>query len=41
MFENKNLNSMKIIDKGRGEWGDNRRGRRGRGDNFFVLKTNI
>ena len=39
MLENKNLNSIKIIDEGRGKLGDKKSGGRGRGGNFFVLKT--
>ena len=38
MFENKNLNPMKIIDKGWGEWGDNRRGGRGEETTFLFYK---
>ena len=41
MLDNKNLNSIKIIDEGWGELGDKKSGRRGRGGNFFVLKTKI
>ena len=39
MLENKNLNSIKIIDEGWGKLGDKKSGRRGPGGNFFVLKT--
>ena len=41
MLENKNLNSIKIIDEGWGELDDKKSGGRGRGGNFFVLKTKI
>ena len=41
MLENKNLNSIKIIDEGWGELGDKRVEGGGRGSNFFVLKTKI
>ena len=39
MLENKNLNSIKIIDERWGELGDKKSGGRGRGCNFFVLKN--
>ena len=41
MLENKNLNSINIIDEGWGELHDKKSGGRGRGGNFFVLKTKI
>ena len=39
MLENKNPNSIKIIDEGWGKLGDKKSGGRGPGGNFFVLKT--
>ena len=39
MLENKNLNSIKIIDEGWGKLGDKKSGGRGPGGNFLVLKT--
>ena len=39
MLENKNLNSIKIIDEGWGKLGDKNSEGRGPGGNFFVLKT--
>ena len=39
MLENKNLNSIKIIDEGWGELGDKKSGGRGAGKQLFCFKN--